>query len=229
MPMSYLSSYQLFNALEKAFTCPARSLTKSRGKNIHRYASIKMRCIISVESTLEFDSCFHFDFQKEIIRFCAQPIRFSYELNGKEHTYVPDFLVQFDCGEFVLYEVKTDEEANSERFKLEFEAKKLAAQKLLGVDLELIKEQAIRIVPLLNNLKLMHRYSSRTELTEHQRVLLSILQKNGVKRIENLMYLTGFPSQSILPMIYDLLSRSLFQTDLYSPLNKSSKLGVACA
>ncbi|WP_372385805.1 hypothetical protein AB8613_20845 [Vibrio sp. BS-M-Sm-2] len=29
-------------------------------------------------------------------------MRFSYCLNGKTHTYVPDFLVQFDTGEYKL-------------------------------------------------------------------------------------------------------------------------------
>lgn len=51
------------------------------------------------------------------MRFCPQPIRFSYCLNGKTHTDVPDFLVQFDTGEFTLYEVKSDDECSNEEFQ----------------------------------------------------------------------------------------------------------------
>ncbi|MDF2155307.1 hypothetical protein [Vibrio sp. CAU 1672] len=36
-------------ALERAFQTPARNLTKSRGKNIHRFASSKMGKRVTVE------------------------------------------------------------------------------------------------------------------------------------------------------------------------------------
>lgn len=36
--------------LETAFDTPARNLTKSRGKNIHRYVSAKMGKRVTVES-----------------------------------------------------------------------------------------------------------------------------------------------------------------------------------
>ncbi|HAS63035.1 MAG TPA: endonuclease, partial [Vibrio sp.] len=150
------SSQVVSDALESAFTTPARNLTKSRGKNIHRFASVKMGHRVSVESTLEFDACFHFDFVKSITRFCSQPIRYTYVLDGKKHKYVPDFLVEFDSGEFILYEVKSDFEISKSDFKREFEAKRLAAKRL-GVELELIEESQIRVAPLLNNLKLIHR------------------------------------------------------------------------
>ncbi len=44
-------------ALEQAFHNPARKLTKSRGKNIHRFASAKMGKRVTVESALECDAC----------------------------------------------------------------------------------------------------------------------------------------------------------------------------
>lgn len=106
-------------ALESAFDTPARNLTKSRGKNIHRYVSAKMGKRVTVESFLECAACYHFDFEPSIVRFCFQPIRLSYCLNGKAHTYVPDFLVQFDTGEYTLYEVKSDMESSKSEFQCE--------------------------------------------------------------------------------------------------------------
>ncbi|MGF1877525.1 hypothetical protein L4D77_19675 [Photobacterium frigidiphilum] len=44
-------SSMVLDALESAFTSPARNLTKSRGKNIRRFASAKMGQRVSVEST----------------------------------------------------------------------------------------------------------------------------------------------------------------------------------
>ncbi len=65
-------------ALESAFATPARNLTKSRGKNIHGYVSANMGERVTVESFLECAACYHFDFERSIIRFCSRPIRFSY-------------------------------------------------------------------------------------------------------------------------------------------------------
>lgn len=44
-------------ALENAFQNPARNLTK-----------------VTVESSLECDACYHFDFTKDIIRFCSHDL-----------------------------------------------------------------------------------------------------------------------------------------------------------
>ncbi|MCL9773947.1 Tn7 transposase TnsA N-terminal domain-containing protein [Vibrio methylphosphonaticus] len=129
-------------ALESAFDNLARNLTKSRGKNIHRYVSAKMGKRATVETFLECAACYHFDFESSIIRFCSQPIRFSYCLNGKTHNYVPDFLVQFDTGEYTLYEVKSDMENSKPEFQCEWEAKVQAAFEL-GLELELVTEEEI--------------------------------------------------------------------------------------
>lgn len=229
MITSPLSRYQISNALEQAFISPARILTKSRGKNIHRYASIKMRTIVSVESTLEFDACFHFDFNKEILRFCSQPIRVAYELEGKTRTYVPDFLVQFDCGTFVLYEIKPDKHTESEQFQLEFEAKKNAIKDSLNIDLELVEERSIRVTSLLNNLKKIHRYSSFTNLSDTQETLINHIHTHGSQCIETLMLKTGMPKQTVLPIIYNLISKCILQADLYNPLTEKTKLRLSYA
>lgn len=49
MQTSFLATYQTHSPLDLAFITPARKLTNSRGKNIHRYASVKVNSIISVE------------------------------------------------------------------------------------------------------------------------------------------------------------------------------------
>ena len=217
------ATYQTDSPLELAFIDPARKLTKSRGKNIHRYASAKMNTIISVESTLEFDACFHFDFNNEISRFCSQPIRYSYVINGIIHTYVPDFLCEFDCGEMVLYEVKAPNAVNSKHFTKEFEAKRQYARKLFDVDLELIEEHDIRYIPLLTNLKCMHRYTSQSELTYEQTAILKYLNKHSSTRLETIIARFS-KGQNILPIIYNLLSKYLIKIDLRVPLNGQTEL-----
>ncbi|HGF4932743.1 TPA: TnsA endonuclease N-terminal domain-containing protein [Vibrio parahaemolyticus] len=208
-------------SLNNAFNNPARKLTKSRGKNIHRYASAKMGKRVTVESALECDACYHFDFEKDIIRFCSQPIRYSYYYKGKWHTYVPDFLVQFDTGEYVLYEIKPDDVASLPDFLDEWNAKQQAAEKL---ELELIEEKQIRgNKALLKNLKLMHRYASRDRLTDTQNLVLNILRSNGSQPVQYLIQKVGIARKGIMPVLCNLLSRNLLETDLDFPISLQSE------
>ncbi|WP_318465263.1 TnsA endonuclease N-terminal domain-containing protein [Photobacterium leiognathi] len=209
------------SALEHAFDTPARNLTKSRGKNIHRFASAKMGKRLTVESTLECDACYHFDFEPSIVRFCAQPIRLPYFIDGKRHTYVPDFLVEFDTHEFVLYEVKSNYAKNKSNFCFEWEAKVQAASEL-GLELELVEESNIRDKVILKNLKLIHRYASRDGLNNVQKTLLSILKQNGAQSARSLGKHLGLKGRTILPILCDLLSRCLLETHLDKPLSLES-------
>ncbi|HBC3930423.1 TPA: TnsA endonuclease N-terminal domain-containing protein [Vibrio parahaemolyticus] len=214
-------------ALDNAFHNPARKLTKSRGKNIHRYASAKMGKRVTVESALECDACYHFDFEKDIIRFCSQPIRYSYYYNGKWHTYVPDFLVQFDTGEYVLYEIKPDDIASSPDFLDEWSAKQQAAEEM-GLELELVEEKQIRNKTLLKNLKLMYRYASRDCLTDTHNLVLNILRDNGPQSAQHLIHKAGLTRRAIMPVLCNLLSRNLLETELDSPLSLKSEFKVNC-
>lgn len=220
-------SPELLTALDLAFTKPARSLTKSRGKNIHRFVSAKMGKRITVESALECDACYHFDFESSIVRFCSQPIRFPYFMSGKRHTYVPDFLVQFDNHEFVLYEVKSDYASAKSDFDLEWESKVQAASEL-GLELELVVENDIRDEILLKNLKLVHRYASKGDLNDVHKSLLSTLNQNGAQSAKCLGHQLGLKGSTVLPILCDLLSRSLLETCLETPLSLESKFKLGC-
>jgi len=48
-----------------------RNLKHSRVKNLFKFASLKMDSIMTVESALEFDRCFHFEYSPDVISFEA--------------------------------------------------------------------------------------------------------------------------------------------------------------
>lgn len=226
MFFQYSPSDDIAFSLENAFENPARKLTKSRDKNIHRFASAKMGKKITVESALECDACYHFDFAKDIIRFCSQPIRYQYYYNGKWHPYVPDFLVQFDTGEYVLYEIKHDGIASSPSFLEEWAAKQQGAE-YLGLTLELVVEKQIRgKTSLLNNLKLIHRYASWDCLTDTHHLIVNIIRSDGPQSAEYLAHKAGLAGRSIMPVLCNLLSRNLLETELDSPLSLQSEFGL---
>ncbi|MFW1135879.1 Tn7 transposase TnsA N-terminal domain-containing protein [Vibrio parahaemolyticus] len=220
-------STNILIALESAFDAPARNLTKSRGKNIHRYVSAKMGKRVTVESFLECAACYHFDFEPSIVRFCSQPIRFSYCLNGKTHTYVPDFLVQSDTGEYMLYEVKSDIESSTFEFQCEWEAKVQGAFEL-GLELELLTEEEILDEVIFRNLKLLHRYASRDNLNHFHYTLLTTLRRNGTQTAKSLGHQLGLNGRKIFPFLCDLLSRNLLQTSLDTPLSLESEFELGC-
>ena len=122
-----------------------RTLKKSTVKNIHKFASKKCDKMMVLESSLEYDACFHFEFSKKIVTYEAQPIGFRYKLYGQIRSYTPDFLVTLDNEDKIFYEVKPFCKTQYEEFKLEFEAKQVAALDL-GIKLELITEKQTLVI-----------------------------------------------------------------------------------
>ncbi|HHF0484558.1 TPA: Tn7 transposase TnsA N-terminal domain-containing protein, partial [Vibrio antiquarius] len=112
-----------------------RILKNSSVKNISRFVSIKNDSIETVESDLEFDACFHFEFNPHLVYFEAQPIGYKYLLNKKLHRYTPDFLCRFSDGYERYYEIKYKDEVDTEEFKEKFEVQRLQAISM-GRDLQ---------------------------------------------------------------------------------------------
>lgn len=52
-----------------------------------------MNHVLTVESSLEFDACFHFEYSPTNEQFEAQPEGFFYTFNGRQCGYIPDFAV----------------------------------------------------------------------------------------------------------------------------------------
>ncbi|HIF9134670.1 TPA: Tn7 transposase TnsA N-terminal domain-containing protein [Photobacterium damselae] len=100
-----------------------RILRNSSVKNISRFVSLKTDSIHTVESDLEFDACFHFEFSAKILTFEAQPIGFEYHLDGKQRKYTPDFLVSYNDTYQPFYEIKPKRIAETEEFKRLFPRK----------------------------------------------------------------------------------------------------------
>lgn len=50
-----------------------------------------MNTVYTVESSLEFDSCFHLEYSFDVESFEAQPQGFYYDFEGKRCPYTSDF------------------------------------------------------------------------------------------------------------------------------------------
>ncbi|MGR6778352.1 TnsA endonuclease N-terminal domain-containing protein [Moritella viscosa] len=198
----------------------------STEKNISRFVSLKTNSIQTTESLLEFDTCFHFEFSREILSFQAQPLTYHYQLDNKKRRYTPDFQCNFDNGDTIFFEVKPKIRTLSDEFKEKFQAQREAALEM-GADLELITDEDIRIYPLLDNLKIIHRYACFDELDGLQRSILSLFQDYAEYRISSLLRHTKVHSTIFLPALYDLIAKQLLTINLHKSFNEDMIVTVA--
>jgi hypothetical protein len=195
-----------------------RILRNSKVKNISRFVSLKSECIQVTESDLEFDACFHFEFAPNIIKFETQPVGFKYRLNGNLRRYTPDMLCYFTDGYTPYYEVKPKWVAETDEFKEKFDAQKQHALSI-GHDLLLLTEADIQVYPLLENLKIIHRYACCDELDDIQVRLLKLFHNYGEMRIFEVLGAGQGVSESILPALYDLIAKKILEFDWHRPIN----------
>ena len=197
-----------------------RNLKHSRVKNLYKFSSLKMDSIMTVESALEFDTCFHFEYSPNIISFEAQPEGYYYNYLGKTLPYTPDFLVVDKVKGMRFIEVKPLSKVSDSEFREKFICRQRDAQ-ALGVPVVLVTEKQIRLNPILNNLKLLHRYAGLQSLTSLHYKILELVQSTGVISVRDLLSHTDAMEGDVLASTVTWLSVGKLKTDL-----SSSDLGL---
>lgn len=190
-----------------------RKLRHSRVKNLYKFASSKNNRVLTVESSLEFDACFHFEYSPDISCFEAQPQGFYYQFEGKELPYTPDFALMESSGAQTLVEVKPRKAMDDIDFKARFEKKREAA-KAAGINLILVTERQIRVNPILDNLKLLHRYSGLSSLDRCHFTVLDIIKKSGAIKVSSVLEQVEAKEGEVLNSIFKLLQSGRVYADL---------------
>lgn len=168
------------------------------------------------ESALEFDACFHLEHSLSIISFESQPTGIEYQMNGRTHRYTPDFKVVKDTGEIEFIEIKPSKKLTSLAFREEFECKRLA-YKNKGFKLLLVTDKQIRSMPLLENLKVINRYSSSTLSDVHESVLEHIRSSKSLS-ISELARKLGLIIGDCIAACALLIKHGVVRTDLEGSL-----------
>ena len=101
-----------------------------------------------------------------------------YTLHGKQRPYTPDFMVVDKIHGARFIEVKPAAKVCKPEFHEKFAAQKETAESL-GIPLVLVTDRQIRINPILNNLKLLHRYSGIQSFSPLQIRLLEMVRESG--------------------------------------------------
>ncbi|GAA0786733.1 endonuclease [Shewanella aestuarii] len=191
-----------------------RSLRKpSPNKNVFKFASAKVSETIMCESSLEFDACFHHEYNDFIEVFGSQPEGFYYDFEGKRLPYTPDAIVHFIDGTVKFHEYKPYSKTFDPIFRSKFVAKKAAAQSL-GADLILVTERQIRVNPILNNLKILHRYSGIHGLNEMQIELLKLIKETGKVSVNDVAVKQSLTLGETRSHLYSLIHQGLIKANL---------------
>lgn len=191
-----------------------RSLRKpSPNKNVFKFASTKVSDTIMCESSLEFDACFHHEYNNSIKVFGSQPEGFYYHFDGKKLPYTPDTIVHYIDGTVKFHEYKPYSKTFDPIFRGKFIAKKAAAQ-ALGADLILVTERQIRVNPILNNLKILHRYSGIYGLSSIQTELLHLIKTTGKISVNDVAIKQSLSLGEAKAYLYSLIHKGLIKANL---------------
>jgi len=190
-----------------------RHLKHSRVKNLFKFVSAKMDTVFTVESSLEFDTCFHLEYSPVVKAFEAQPEGFYYDFEGRQCPYTPDFRVIDYSDNACFLEVKPSDKVANPDFLQRFSVKQQRAIDL-SFPLKLVTEKQIRINPILRNLKLLHRYSGFQSFTPLHVKLLGLVRELGRVSLSRLSGSTGAPPGEVLASVLLLLARGLINSDL---------------
>lgn len=202
----------------------ARKITNGGRKVIGKFPSLKMGKMVWWESQLERDYIFHLELDRAVISYEEQPLKIRYMLDREVHYYTPDFLV-VRHGKKQIAEVKDEESANSDDYKLLF---RTVAPLFLaeGYEFVVVTEKNIRVQPLLSNIKLLHKYS-RTVITYKHQLDTYAYFANSEECV--LAELGGFLKSrgGSIQVVYALIYRGMLSIDLSKPVNSQSTVRLA--
>lgn len=141
---------------------PARKLGKSAVNNIVRFPSIKSNGgkAILVESILESKFCLHLEFDSNVKSYSPQPKTFHLPDGCIQHSYTPDFYVQYHTRSSCYFEIKPSQFANTEQYQQLFsQVESLLAKQNLRF--AVVDENVIFREPLRANMERLYQYRKR--------------------------------------------------------------------
>lgn len=181
----------------------ARKIKNYRGRSslTGKFSSFKMKSPIPWESTLERDYIFLLEADSSVTAYKPQPFHLEYWLNGKRHSYTPDFWVERGSKKQVV-EVKPKKRV--EKYKGIFQSVTLVCQEK-GWAFGVVTEDEIRVQPVLSNTKILCRYSRQDfsfDFLEYCRNRLKELGQCSLGELKDAVRTQGYPTSWIYTLMY---------------------------
>lgn len=206
---------------------PARTIGTSR-RSITGRVAFGGRSI-PFESSLERDLLVLLDFDSTVEDVLEQPFRITYKgADGRERYYTPDFLVQYENGDRVIYEVKYRANLKEEwaSLKPRFRAA-IRYAKRNGMRFSIATEVEIRGTAYLANVKFLRPYrgyASAAGIDEHLIETLAILGETTPESLLAAAYWTKENRIKAVAPLWRLVATRQICADLYEPLTMVSSI-----
>lgn len=142
-------------------------ISRSPYRVVYKFPSIKLGRTIYCESCLELHYAFLLDADHgDVLYFKEQPGKIRYNLDGKLHTYTPDFLV-IRSNKKQIVEVKPESITSSEENIVLFRIIEPICREA-GYEFIVATDLKIRVQPRLDNIKLLWKYGRTPIYPQHQ-------------------------------------------------------------
>ncbi len=199
-----------------------RKVVKRTGRCSMRgyFQSRKMNRAIECESKLEMDAAIYFETMPWVIRYCEQPVRVDFYMEGKMHRYVPDFeLFIRDQHRPVHAEIKTQQQLRKQEIQNRLDHIASHYEQHMDCDFIVLTEAELHNEPQLSNMRTLQYYSSRginpDELQE------------AADKLNILPPKTVAAAQAVLGdkhTIYRLLSAGVYTFNMIEPLGPDTAI-----
>jgi hypothetical protein len=175
--------------------------------------SLKNDAVVRTLAILEFDFCFHLEYNVDIKSFTSEPFGFYYQFNNRKCRYTPDFLATDHDDHSTFFEVKHSSQILKPDFRDRFKEKQRVALNDFNRRLVLVTEKQIRMGPTLDNFKLLHRYSGLRTVTEFQKLVLAFIQRKQMVKLQEVSLYFGLSEQDTLISTLPWISSGKIKTD----------------
>jgi TnsA-like endonuclease N terminal len=197
-----LSDQKLNNRISQRRT-GVRRITNGCRKNIGKFPSLKNGRAVWYESLLERDFMFLLEIDPDVVSYKEQPTTIRFRAGDDIYTYTPDFLV-VRKKTMQIVEVKPAERVKEEKYQTLFQHAREIFRKW-GYEFVVVTESVIHKQPLLDNVKLLHKYSRTPiscgdQLEAHN--FLAGKDRSTLSEISKHFVSKGKPKQVIYALIY---------------------------
>jgi len=206
---------------------PARTIGTSRRSITGRVAFAGRS--VSFESSLERDFVVLLDFDLTVEDVLEQPFRITYQgADGRERHYTPDFLVEYENGDRVIYEVKYRANLKEEwaTFKPRFRAA-IRYAKQNGMRFSIATEVEIRGSSYLANVRFLRPYRDYAPVLAIDEHLIKTLAALGETTPESLLVAAYWTLENRIKAIaplWRLVATRRIHADLYEPLTMATPI-----
>lgn len=206
----------------------ARKIKKSYRSCVGYFKSYKNDKQIAFESILERD-CFTFlEFEKNVMSYKEQPFTINYKLNGTATRYTPDVLVTYNDGSKKVFEVKYQNDIDTDpelQEKLNVLSKEIQLQ--TGYSFEVFTDTSFEDI-YLKNCNFLYNFAFLGFNEDHLNKIIETFAKcsGSVSVKEFLEMMTGNPDKQLQlqPYFWHMIFKNPLLVDMSKKLTMSSMI-----